>query len=190
MPMLVRLLTLLAVALALNAGCASRKPLTSVTPATEELPNLPPHERTIAASVGVEGGTPPPAVVLTVPPKAPEATPEEKAKLGPEEHKFNFLEFYQPAPPEQRVSPDLGGPATAQHGTGGPAVGTTGYQPMWFVYGGMGGPATGTYPKPVVLWGIYAPREPAGAVGPASQVDVGTGPASHIASHKPHVEEK
>ena len=185
-----RLLTVFVLALGVSAGCASRKPLASVPPATEELPNVPMHERTIAPSVGVEGGAPPPTVVLTVPPKAPQPTPEEKAKLGPEPHKFNFLEFYQPTPAEQRVSPDLGGATTARHGVGGPAVSTTTYQPLWFVYSGMGGPATGTYPIPVVIWGIYAPREPGGAVGPASPVDVGTGPPSHISKRAPRTQEK
>jgi hypothetical protein len=177
-------LTALAGSSALLLGCARCAPCQTinVAPSPEELPQFPPRESTICATVAVEGGPEQCRPGLVPEFKEPELTPEEKEALCIQPEPFNWLEFYVPKPCVP-ISPDLGGPAVGSWGLAVEvsAVGIA-RQPM------AAGPPLGPISGESILAARVAEhgnaRPPAAAVGLGEGgASVGEDRASKVAAH-------
>ncbi|MBU0637542.1 MAG: hypothetical protein KKB50_01655, partial [Planctomycetes bacterium] len=142
------LLTILGVASLWTTGCATRRVATA-TPTTDELPKLDRRERSIGASVAVEGRRDEPRNMLVPDFTPPEPTEEERLALGETEPEHDWLEFYQPVSVyEIKAYPIPSVIRTLRRGMGGAAVNLN--PPTSVVSIGVpGGMTTGVYPLAV-----------------------------------------
>ena len=175
------LLTLVVSAAWLSAGCAAPR-ATSEPPTLDELPKIEFTERVLPATIGVEGTSEDPTVMLVPSFEEPELTPEERLALGESAESFNWLEFYTPLPGVLRICPDYGGPETGVTGIGGAAVWLSGFVPP-FRTGHSSNPVQSVHFERDQRYGAAGERGVAGLRGPGEAMRVGVNPPRHAATH-------
>lgn len=170
---------------------ASAPPVRSAvvaTPTTDELPSFPVLEPTLAADVGVQGGTRTPAGGLVGELKEPEYTPEERKQLGLDRRQGrDFLALYQPEPtPAEGVYPGVAGVVTLATGLGGPSLSVIPERQSVAV-GGEGLNLGQIYPTPVTVVSVQPTAASAVGIGPGSGVRLEIGPPSKVVARKQRI---
>jgi hypothetical protein len=178
----------LAVLLLLSGGCA-KKTVDPVTmrPHEEELPVIAHVQRTIPATVAVEGQRTRPRLPLTPDYKPPELTPAEQRVLDRGKPKFEFLKYPSAVRPPlgSPIGPWTGGASTASSGKAGPSLAVGRSTSVSGVYSGQGGASTGSYRWYSRVAQAQAVRRPAGTSGPDTGATYGSnGPAKRIAARR------
>jgi len=167
----------------LVAGCA-RPRAALVTPSPEELPRFEHREPTLPASVTAEGAAERSAAVLVPSFQEPELTAAERAALGEEKERINWLEFYHPLPKLFRITPDTGGVSTTLAGRGGAAVGFDTRRPVSTSGPDSGGAHTGALTEGTTRFQSGGRAQPASASGPRDAVRVGEGGTRRAATRQ------
>jgi len=161
------------------------RPAVVATPTLDELPSFPTLEPTLAADVGVQGGsrTPPGGLVGRL--EEPEYTAEERKQLGLDRRQGrDFLALYQPEPtPADGVYPDVAGVVTLAAGLGGPSLRVVADRPAVAVGGTELEPGQ-VSPTPATVVRVQPAGPPAVGVGPGSGVQVEIGPPSKVVARK------
>ncbi|MGE0482108.1 MAG: hypothetical protein AB7Q17_16730 [Phycisphaerae bacterium] len=174
-------------------GCGPRQegptPAPLLTPIHHELASLTIAEPTIGADVAVAGA---PAVApgeFVGSMQPPELTADERAKLGPEPKKIDFLALYE----RERGGPDgvlplVGGVTTASHGTGAAVVSRGAPPTQLFGLGPSHEHPQSAFGYPSRRVANHGPgSSPVGASGPAGDITIGIAPPTKLSSHKPRV---
>ena len=175
-------------ALLFSSGCASQTPNpVTLAPHADELPVIAQVQRTIPATVAVEGQRTQPRAPLTPDYKPPVPTPAEQRVLDRGKLKFEFLKYPSAVrpPPSSPIGPWTGGASTASSGKAGPSLALGRPTSVSGVYPGQGGASTGSYRWHSPVAQAKAVRRPAGTSGPDTGATYGSnGPAKRIAARR------
>jgi hypothetical protein len=159
-------------------GCAQRNQAITAQPTAEELPVSEQHTSTSAMVVGVEH-RPVESTARLVPDfKSPEPTAEEKAALGEEPPRHNFLPYNVFRTFGTHVGTWFGGLSTATSGLRGAAVAVDPAPRNMVGVQGAGGATTAVDPAGSATGRVQPERTSVAKTGPEGGVRVGTDPVA------------
>ena len=171
----------------LLAGCAHQKPLVTVKPTQEELPNIPELQSSATqVSSRVEGQWQETRLTLVPEYKEPELTPEERAAVGEDAPPYQPLLYpWAAAPRDSLTQPAVGGIEVYVSGRGTGEVYRDYAKTLSFAGPDWGGPAVWTDPFTVRPGAVYYQiPDSAYAGGPDGGPEVGYERAEQSATHE------